>query len=297
MRHLSGLRLYAVQLLYAGKRGISLFLLKLLLKKVVARVFLKGLGDRAGLDLALVVAVNALWNLLMVAGCVRAAKVCCFGLPAATGAIHAAIDRRETRARTPLDLATKELVLRAAAAAAVPRGTVVFHPNHFFALQYLERLLADDALVAFAAKRPPELVDDGASRGERDHARLAVMELDDEARFFAGLAAAEPASADLALELFAAMLVLDGRVARGTRGGNARRMGRVLEVAGRDVPRNDVARALRHCVAVFTSGLGLCARDLVLAAGADAAGLPRCEAAEPRTADALLGYLAVDYCC
>ena len=82
-----------------------------------------------------------------------------------------------------------------------------------------------------------------------------------------------------------------------TRGGNARRMGRVLEVAGRDVPRNDVARALRHCVAVFTSGLGLCARDLVLAAGADAAGLPKCEAAEPRTADALLGYLAVDYCC
>ncbi|KAH8072368.1 hypothetical protein JL721_3638 [Aureococcus anophagefferens] len=150
MRHLSGLRLYAVQLLYAGKRGISLFLLKLLLKKVVARVFLKGLGDRAGLDLALVVAVNALWNLLMVAGCVRSAK---------------------------------------------------------------------------------------------------------------------------------------------------RRMGRVLEVAGRDVPRSDVARALRHCVAVFTSGLGLCARDLVLAAGADAAGLPRCEAAEPRTADALLGYLAVDCCC
>ncbi|KAH8046831.1 hypothetical protein JL722_13466 [Aureococcus anophagefferens] len=243
------------KLLYAGKRGISLFLLKLLLKKVVARVFLKGLAR----DLALVVAVNALWNLLMVAGCVRSAKVCCFGLPAATGAIHAAIDRRETRARTPLDLARR--------------------------------------LAAGSAARPPELVDDGASRGARDHARLAVMELDDENRFFAGLAAAEPASADLALELFAAMLVLDGRVARGTRGGNARRMGRVLEVAGRHVPRNDVARALRHCVAVFTSGLGLCARDLVLAAGADAAGLPRCEAAEPRTADALLGYLAVDYCC
>ena len=116
MRKLSGLRLYGVQLLYAGKRGISLFLLKLFVKKVLARVVLRGFlarqGDSRAVDLFFVVLVNAIWNLLMVASCCRSAKVCCLGPPAATKAVQDAVQRFEAT-EGPLGLDAKELVLRA----------------------------------------------------------------------------------------------------------------------------------------------------------------------------------------
>ncbi|KAK7249738.1 hypothetical protein SO694_00004531 [Aureococcus anophagefferens] len=150
-------------------------------------------------------------------------KVCCFGLPAATGAIHAAIDRRERGRWTPLDLATKEL-----ARAAGGRGARCRWGPSSSTRTTSSRSSTSSGCWRTTPSWPSRRNGRRSSwttraARARDPTRLlAVMELDDENRFFAGLAAAEPASADLALELFAAMLVLDGRVAGHARGRNAR---------------------------------------------------------------------------
>ena len=43
----------------------------------------------------MMLAINIGWNILMVACCVRRAKICCFGPTACTSAIHAAINKYE----------------------------------------------------------------------------------------------------------------------------------------------------------------------------------------------------------
>lgn len=322
MKRLNGLKLRVAQVVYAGRRGLTVFLFKLLIKKVVTRVMLRSAIQGQDLDLVLMIVVNVIWNALMVACCVRNAKICVYGPSAATHAVHDCI-RRHERTVGPLSLDAKELLLRAVGVSVV-QG-LNFHPNHYFALCYLERLLVDDRLLEHARTvRPGPSASAAPARKTRiqaalvkadqlvrhsyhvlgipteeplwkkEHRRLECLEVDDPAHFRRKLREAKHGNADLGLEMLAVSLCLDGRCDRR----NCREMEAALNLAGRTVPFPVLKEALAHCCRSFTSGMGFCPRDLVRAAGSsEPAGAVDCAPHTARRSDVALSYLAVDYCC
>lgn len=127
-------RLFFAAIIYKAKTGISTFLLRLLLKRVLARVAVKSFLPFVAIP------VNVFWNALVGYKCLKGARVIALGpsvaLEVMDGLLSAKQDAQQDDAFHPL---FKEGMLRAIAVAIVDKE--VMHPNLRILLGHTEKKL------------------------------------------------------------------------------------------------------------------------------------------------------------
>lgn len=187
--------------LYIGKRGISAFLLKILLRRVLVRAAAKSLLAWVAIP------VNMFWNVLTVRYCMSEVVICCIGPSAIVEIVHGLlrkhqrVDAASGEDAPPLSDMCKLLMMRGVGL--VVTRKFAFHPNLAHMLRYLSGLFADDdfirrcepeAFAAFEEERAAEAAHKEAE-AERKKAAEAAHKATRERRATDAKAAAEAAHA------------------------------------------------------------------------------------------------------
>lgn len=281
--------LLAAAMLYAGRRGVTKFLSRILLKKVVARAAAKSILDWIAIP------INVIWNVLTVRTCMNESKICIIGPSAMVHMLDELVKGHK------LENITKVFMLKAIGAVVVRKRA--FHPNLFHALHYLEdSYITDEIIQEFAvidAKHDAEVAAAAAAAeaaaGEKPllirlkdwavakakaiasasmygdekerHYRLLPLELDNVNDFIEGLADLQSRNkedADIVLGVFVCALIIDGSVS--TR--EARLLTQCLKKAGRNPGKGNFSQ-VRHLTYKVAHGHTVDREEIVRAVQSD----------------------------
>ncbi|CAE7028994.1 unnamed protein product, partial [Symbiodinium sp. KB8] len=131
-------------LIYMGSRGITKFFIKLLVKKVAPRTFVKA-ADMA--PLVIEVLINVLFNFITVRYAMSEVMICSIG-PSATVEVTSQLikaHRQTSDVEEPLSDRVKLLALRAVGVSITYK--MQMHPNSRVLLNYVVELFADEKFV------------------------------------------------------------------------------------------------------------------------------------------------------
>lgn len=229
------LLLYA--LIYVGSRGITKFLIKLIVKKVAPRTLLK-FAELA--PLVIEIMINVLFNFVTVRYAMNEVIICALG-PSATVEVTSQLVKAHRKSRDvdePLSDRLKLLALRAVGVSITYK--MQLHPNSRCLLDHIVELFVDEGFVRRAKARdgrmneikaktkskasavaggsvfgrccrskPPVV---NAEPTESYHEELADLGLDDEDAFFEGLAGLNARDSLFACSMLFLALMLDGRI-------------------------------------------------------------------------------------
>lgn len=229
------LLLYA--LIYMGSRGITKFLIKLIVKKVAPRTLLK-FAELA--PLVIEIMINVLFNFVTVRYAMNEVIICALG-PSATVEVTSQLVKAHRKSRDvdePLSDRLKLLALRAVGVSITYK--MQLHPNSRCLLDHIVELFVDEGFVRRAKARdgimneikaktkskasavaggsmfgrccrskPPVV---NAEPTETYHEELADLGLDDEDAFFEALGGLNARDSLFACSILFLALMLDGRI-------------------------------------------------------------------------------------
>ena len=265
----SGWVLMLAALCFAGRRGISKFLFRIFLKKVIARAAAKALLDWIAIP------VNILWNVLTVRSCMNDSKNCILGPSAMIHMLQELLNNRDE-----LRSETYVFMLRAIGAVIVQARR--FHPNLFHAIHFIEDSFITDSVVrgntpktsyrtlddidgqpgwasrlASWAKDKVEASSQATMYGDeaRRHKQLLPMELDEVTLFVDGIRDLPENELDIVLGVLVCAIIIDGNVS----GKEKRLLDRTL----RKIDRQANFEQVRHLTYLFTTGQAITRDDIL----------------------------------
>lgn len=230
------LLLYAV--IYMGSRGVTKFLIKLIVKKVAPRTLLK-FAEMA--PLVIEILINVLFNFVTVRYAMNEVIICALG-PSATVEVTSQLVKAHRKSRDvdePLSDRLKLLALRAVGVSITYK--MQLHPNSRCLLDHVVELFVDEGFVRRAKAKDERLnqfkmkAKSKASAGvggsslfrccsskapevqnekpaETYHEELAELGLDDEDSFFEALGGLNDRDSLFACSMLFLALMLDGRI-------------------------------------------------------------------------------------
>lgn len=230
------LLLYAV--IYMGSRGVTKFLIKLIVKKVAPRTLLK-FAEMA--PLVIEILINVLFNFVTVRYAMNEVIICALG-PSATVEVTSQLVKAHRKSRDvdePLSDRLKLLALRAVGVSITYK--MQLHPNSRCLLDHIVELFVDEGFVRRAKAKDERLNEfkmkakSKASAGvggsnlfrccgskapevqnekpaETYHEELAELGLDDEDAFFEALGGLNDRDSLFACSMLFLALMLDGRI-------------------------------------------------------------------------------------
>lgn len=229
-------------LIYMGSRGVTKFIIKLIVKKAAPRTLLK-VTEFA--PLAVEVFINVVFNSVTVNYAMNEVMICSLG-PSATVEVTSQLikaHRRSKNVEEPLSDELKLLALRAVGVSITYK--MQLHPNSRFLLNHVVELFADQTFVKRAkedyghscgVQRTKSRVSQRSHRSTQSkqrrrccgcrsspasadptetlHEELADLGLDEEDLFFDGLTGLNHRDALFACSMLVLALMLDGRIGR-----------------------------------------------------------------------------------
>eukprot|EP00913_Durusdinium_trenchii_P026291 g24669.t1 len=229
-------------LIYMGSRGVTKFIIKLIVKKAAPRTLLK-VTEFA--PLAVEVFINVVFNSVTVNYAMNEVMICSLG-PSATVEVTSQLikaHRRSKNVEEPLSDELKLLALRAVGVSITYK--MQLHPNSRFLLNHVVGLFADQTFVKRAkedyghscgVQRTKSRVSQRSHRSTQSkqrrrccgcrsspasadptetlHEELADLGLDEEDLFFDGLTGLNHRDALFACSMLVLALMLDGRIGR-----------------------------------------------------------------------------------
>eukprot|EP00913_Durusdinium_trenchii_P019399 g18237.t1 len=226
--------------IYMGSRGVTKFLIKLIVKKVAPRTLLK-FAELA--PLVIEILINVLFNCVTVRYAMNEVMICALG-PSATVEVTSQLVKAHRKSRDvdePLSDKMKLLALRAVGVSITYK--MQLHPNSRCLLDHIVELFVDDGFVRRAKERDLHMMQakgkakskasaatakgfasccwssktteaEEEPAGETLHEELAELGLDDEDAFFEGLAGLSERDSIFACSMLFLALMLDGCIGR-----------------------------------------------------------------------------------